>query len=790
MLEAFEVLLQQPSLMAHHQQTYYTKMLAAQGLSSGNPHGSAGTPAAGEEELASDVDEPPDSRIQFAKVKSSSTLYYNPRHRQSQTNCSHLVKDRKESLLTQALLSSPELNPTSDTEAPVLTSDGGLTSPARTTTPSPPLPIPRTGLAMSTYKDETYTHEKPISTSAQISIPKMGETSQETGVEVGLGRKRCISFACGRQQASPKSSEPPMKTQAGAQPLASAASPPKRPCMLKFVCPMKPLHVDTHKSEKRGKSPSPIKQMTSANEVMSTGVIPQTGVLVQRDPKSTIKGSPLRKLTLPSTNLQSRKGRIFNRVNFQESEATRFHEFACHFSTEDEWTNEQTAYRQKITVNDTLRKENAIRKLAEEAEEEALDEEAEDNLDDDIQDDDRDVDVISDDGNETDDEEGFADSDDDSDEGSNYQFWTPALTTAATSTDHVEHIRPTARRVASESSIGSITKLERIGSNRASNEFHNVSPRLLPDTFELLDSSEFVVGTVDEDRPLEEAYMSCLEERKRSKHKVIPQDIDPSFPTSEPEAGNCNEDDDDEQDDDIAKVESEPRWGRGRLEASEYSEQLSRSKNPIESEEIIPSTGLPKRTPPHTPKRLQSPPSKRAVAHRSPPPRRLFGQATHRLRSPPPTHRKLTSPPSSRRSSKTGSPSTTGFKIDIPHLAQRPNLTHTTSLPRTPNPFWGQHRRTRFDDAGTPSPGTSPKKMSQRRPEVHSRGPIDIVQGLETKRQRRKDKFWRQHCRSLGKEKHRRCQPGKGAERMKELGLEMADRFRGYGQRAQLVLSL
>jgi hypothetical protein len=38
----------------------------------------------------------------------------------------------------------------------------------------------------------------------------------------------------------------------------------------------------------------------------------------------------------------------------------------------------------------------------------------------------------------------------------------------------------------------------------------------------------------------------------------------------------------------------------------------------------------------------------------------------------------------------------------------------------------------------------------------------------------------------------RRPTPGKGAERMKELGLEVAERFRAYGvgQDAQLVLSV
>lgn len=78
---------------------------------------------------------------------------------------------------------------------------------------------------------------------------------------------------------------------------------------------------------------------------------------------------------------------------------------------------------------------------------------------------------------------------------------------------------------------------------------------------------------------------------------------------------------------------------------------------------------------------------------------------------------------------------------------------------------------------------------------VHTRGAIDIVKGLERKRQRRKEKlYWQKHARQIAKERERRPQPGRGAERMRELGLEMAGRGKatgGYGQKeAQYVLSL
>jgi len=50
----------------------------------------------------------------------------------------------------------------------------------------------------------------------------------------------------------------------------------------------------------------------------------------------------------------------------------------------------------------------------------------------------------------------------------------------------------------------------------------------------------------------------------------------------------------------------------------------------------------------------------------------------------------------------------------------------------------------------------------------HQRGAIDIVKGLEHKRERRREKYHRQ---AKGKKKP---QPGQGAERMRELGLFMA----------------
>jgi hypothetical protein len=60
--------------------------------------------------------------------------------------------------------------------------------------------------------------------------------------------------------------------------------------------------------------------------------------------------------------------------------------------------------------------------------------------------------------------------------------------------------------------------------------------------------------------------------------------------------------------------------------------------------------------------------------------------------------------------------------------------------------------------------------------DVHVRGAIDIVKGLESKRQRRKEKFHQKYCNRArrGQIPERKPIPGRGTERMRELGLLMA----------------
>ncbi|MCJ1260464.1 hypothetical protein MMC22_000325 [Lobaria immixta] len=736
-----------------------------------------------DEEPVSDVDEPPDEKIRFPRLVIPNNIISPPGY--DYVTTPSLQSNGKLSLLTQALLTTPDLTPWSDTEAPLLTSDGGLTSPARTNSPSPPLPTANiTRLALPSSND--YTKASSQSDIETVQLHQDSETIQkpaEQSVEAGLGRRRCITFACGRQTGS--STNTNSKPADPSEQVSKPTVQPKRPCVLRFACPTKPSPDAVRKPEQHKKPPEPPQSGHHASLSKPSTSVPSAR---HRESLSNLKNcQKIGEITGPS------KPTAFNRPDLELSEATRFHEFAGSFNVDDEWMNEQTAHRQKITVNDTLRKENAIRKLAEEAEEEALEDDEQgvgslDNLGTFDSDDN-----ASDGGNETDDEEGFADSDDDSEHGSQYQFWTPGLTTAATSVDQVEHPRPWTHRVTSESSIESmINTRERavnhnVGTKRAcKSQRAQKLPKLRPGTPNLPDSTDFVCGTLDEDRPLEAAYMSCLEERRRSKHKTIPQDIDPSFPTSDPDAeedDDLDDDDDEEEEEeddenDAKQTSDEHVWLMGQLDNSDDEDQPVKSKR--DASRRIGKSPMP------SPKRPRSPaPPRRFAIHRSPPPRQLFGQSPCHLRSPYAVHQKLRSPPSTRRTSFCISPRKISQGVITSHLAQRPHLTHTTSLPRTPNPFWRQHSEAH--DYGS----DAPSETGQTTTADHcSRGPIDIVKGLESRRQRRREKLWRQHCRYAAKDKERKCQPGKGAERMRELGLEMANKVRDYGQKAALVLSV
>jgi hypothetical protein len=468
--------------------------------------------------------------------------------------------------------------------------------------------------------------------------------------------------------------------------------------------------------------------------------------------------------------LKDKTRRLSVNSDLARCEAFRFHEFASSEEEVDEWLQESTCHRSRLTVEDTLKIENSLRKLGEEAEEEAIDddededdddnndvdddEDEDDDLDDeddedDEEDEDSEKDYVSDEGFQTDDEGGFAVSDDESDAGSDFRFWTPgaglrAGSTAATSIDHPEFIRPGSSRRSSDSSVCSANSQSAFEMPRRPLKGRKSRPvNIRVASPELPDSTDFVCGTLDEDRPLEDEYIACLERRRAAKHKLTPQDIDPTFPTSDPEMD--EEDDDDEDEPNHLASESDHHlMMHGPMDT--HQEPRGRTKSHA------------KHSPGVSPKRLRSPPPPAKRVHRSPPPRKLFGHSPRRapavgertrLRSPPPTR---------RGSAQILSPRRPGLAIRFSGLAERPALTTSSSLPRTP--------------------------VTQNPPDISededtccelpvSRRAIDIKVGLEKKRQRRKEQQYRKaHRKNGGKDK--RPAPGKGYERMREMGLGLA----------------
>lgn len=754
-------------------------------------------------ELLGEADEPPEKqklppRLDTAFVKSLPPMFA-----------------RRESLLTRQLHHEPEhtedehhraraivrgmstwSNP-SATSTASLTSDNDLTSPGtRDSTPSPPLP-PTILHAPVPILDKLLRKEPAIVgqvvDGATVTTAITTE-SPEKVVEVGLGRRRCITFACGRKP-SPNGSDanttmspekPPSK------PEQKPAEPPKRKCAITFACTARPSQntapVQEKKPHSRNTSPPPTR---AARPPPSPKPVPKA----HRGSDSTVKNESPRSLRKPSS-LILRRRKYSEDNNDVPSEERRFHEFGL--MEPEQWLEESGCYRNRLTVNDTLLKENFIRRIGEEVEEEALEDdddldEDDDNDDDDVEDDDEeddddddedddDDDVedgtsdhnISDAGFQTDDEDGFAVSDSDNDDSEN-EWWAPGRSTAATSTDHLEHhIRPSPRpRAHSQSSLDSISNDDtrsrppqgKVKRKTQAMKIHR------PGTPDLPDSTDFVCGTLDEDRPLEQAYISCLEQRKAAKHKARPQDIDPTFPTSDPE---MDEEDDDDSDDGVEESDH-PVFLHGKIDLNnDDSEYRGRRQS---------AAGLRKKTPSPPLQRLRSPPPPKRTVHRSPPPptkrislrspppakknghkspaRRNNGQSPKRLRSPPPPCRRLNSPAPSGKPFVERTPAISFTPRAT--LAQRPQPTHTASLPRVASTI----------RIGKNALTLSPVELEEPLYRT-ARGAIDIVKGLEKKRQRRREKLYQKHCNKAGKDRERRPKPGKGAERMREVGLEVA----------------
>ncbi|KAF2876872.1 hypothetical protein BDV95DRAFT_131961 [Massariosphaeria phaeospora] len=722
------------------------------------------TPAvSAEEDMLADVDDPPD----LDRTPRPSGLRLHDSFKASFSKATLARSERKESLLTTALnsnsISPIDENPgrgmstwsNHSASTAELTSDGGLTSPdTRTNSPSPPPPSSMFHRMVPVFNNKPFDQPLSIANHEDENIGPLqtappAPTTGEHGVEANLGRKRCITFACGRKD-TPKPVPESVNPAPSPQPNETK-EPPKRVCTIKFACPTKVSADAPSKINKprqgRAASPAPLAQHLRSS--------PKLPLKAHRDSDSTVRNpSPVSVRKQPAVD---RSRRLSTNSDLARCEAFRFHEFASSEEEVEEWTQESTCHQSRLTIKDTLKIENSLRQLGEEAEEEALDDEEdelEEDEDDDANQDDADedgdgsdADVSSDEGFQTDNEEGFADSDDESDAGSDCNWWTPGgRSTAATSIEHLDLLRPSALRTMSESSMGSLNSGDRIQiPHRPMKRTKSRPVNIRVPSPELPDSTDFVCGTLDEDRPLEDAYLNCLERRRAAKHKATPQDIDPTFPTSDPE---MEEEDEDDESEHVASESDQHVMVHGQMD-------------PIDSElRGRRTTVTTKRSPMQSPRRLRSPPPKRTVL-RSPPPRKTFGTSPKRVRSPAPA--RLRSPPPTRRRSHILLSKRADMSIQFTGLRERPVLTTSSSLPRTPILTHPPD----YDDEDTCC-------------ELPIRRAIDIKIGLEKKRQRRKEQLYKKMHRKGGKPE-KRPPRGKGAERMREMGLGLAAKGKQTG---------
>lgn len=798
------------------------------------------------DEMLADLDEPPDMDQRHFAFWSPPNLHSGNVYAKAPPP----AYARRESLLTRQLHSETDhtddehhpafpphtLSAVSSWSNPSTTSTAELTSDDGRSMPSPTISPP---LLPTRIRNALPVTEKPLSNGPKIlGLDAVTMQDQKDPVEAGLGRKRCITFACGNKDKATavKPAPPPAATQ------EKPASPPKRKCMLKFACPTK---VDTNTKPapnavphtKRAASPLPTHRRTpSSPRIHKT----------HRGSDSTVTNQPSPRLIKKSTSIAENDETKNSTTPIAKAapplplddsddsgaEATRFHEFAMSEDEPDEWVQESTCHRNRLFVTDTLQKENVIRQLGEEVEEEVLEEEEEEeevdddeadgNEDVDIQQADADDDAESDAGFHSDDEEGFARSDSENDADSDNEWWTPGgMSTAATSADHLDqmahhrhhHLKPV--RNNSASSLGSVSSGHAsLGSSRRPRHFRNHSkssavPIGRPGTPDLPDSTDFVCGTLDEDRPREQAYIASIKERNAAKHRPVPQDIDPTFPTSDPD---MDEEDDEDLDDAASSAGEEMLHGSldeihgtarrtspmprrssirhrsppppppppARRRSPAPAHARARSPAPVSriAHRSPPPPGIRSRSPAPFSTRVKSPAPKARHACRSPPPhvrarspapRKLFDRSPHRLNSPVASGAPMSSPPNTRRSSPSAF-----LPIPSRGLAARPaGLTATASLPKQPGGFLLSHlgalSMTDVDSSDTVGPSPHDSRGGRRR------GAIDIVKGLEKKRVRRREKLAQKAAAKAAVrcEERRKVKPGRGCQRMREVGLEV-----------------
>ncbi|EEY16529.1 conserved hypothetical protein [Verticillium alfalfae VaMs.102] len=503
--------------------------------------------------------------------------------------------------------------------------------------------------ASSLRAPRTHRNAKPV------EAPKLQDQAIESKPDAP--RKRCIKFACPAPRPVNQST-PPQHVEH----LEAAASrlQPQTP-------DSSPATVRKHRfSSSHSRSPRPPGARRSSRDPA-------------RRPMSTKKY-----ITVDDKDLQN--------------EASRFHEFASDDHCDEDWMREtvpvagrkMTKLKRRLMKRKTMTRRPSMTMTISTATagEEEDDEEDEDEDDDDIDDglsgyvtEDEDDDSI---GYHTDEETGFADSDDEADD--DLQLWTPAQ--PALRLSGLSSTTPVGRRASighqSDSSLGSISSVRAVRSGKSRRI------KIRPGTPELPDSTDFVCGTLDEDRPIEDAYLSCLAARRREKLHVIPQDIDPSFPASEPEDNGEEElynpvkhasDDDDV-------------WLHGEMDDLDHQQERRSRKKKSE--------------------------------HSSP------------------KRRQVTACVSAYR------PQAIAFQG-----ARLPPGSHHDQVAASPA-AWFNMRNGRRNKALMPNAHDN---------DVHIRSAIDIVKGLEQKRQRRKEKYYQKYCNRArkGQKPERKPMPGMGA---------------------------
>lgn len=255
---------------------------------------SADLSSVGDDDLAGEADEPPDEKR--AKFLRKAPPAY----------------ERRTSLLTQALHPkessserfAPEGYPVSSSRThslasdwstgslastAELTSDGGITSPERSNTPSPPHPNSLVGLTSMLSRAALYPVEGLDENPPERNRPSVAKDSSESAVEIGLGRKRCISFACGRNDLRDDENTTLQKTVEKVEEKSAPVEPSRRPCALRFVCPSRSSAPKT--KETSGNDPTPKPRLASPPPRSKKPTQSPRPPRSHRGSDSTLKGS-------------------------------------------------------------------------------------------------------------------------------------------------------------------------------------------------------------------------------------------------------------------------------------------------------------------------------------------------------------------------------------------------------------------------------------------------------------------------------------------------------------------